>query len=294
VKRLTFLVICVLMFSVRADAEELHVCWAEKATNQATGYVETVTRCRVAGKIVNYATEYEVPIRLFAAVGSAGNGTCWYWSSVWTGWEIITRNSDGSAFMGYDSDGVPGGPLNLDVIYPVCTSEPAAANTGASLAWDLIKDYVHQVPGPGLNPPVPWGLTGAETHVSLTPPPPFADSIIAPGGGVLDVNASVAAVTVDWGDGTFLTLAPEVYPLLTGYPDGTARHVYEIKTCDPPGSTPRCHPDLSSYSLVVRFEWFVQWRVGGGVWTTLAVPDTVTTIAYPVKEIISVLDDRDG
>ena len=71
----------------------------------ANGY--SLSGCREG---LDYATEYKVPIRLFAAVGSAGNGTCWYWSSACPGWEIITRNSDGSAFMGYDSDGVRGGP----------------------------------------------------------------------------------------------------------------------------------------------------------------------------------------
>ena len=42
----------------------------------------------------------------------------------------------------------------------------------------------------------------------------------------------------------------------------------------------------------MRFQWFVQWRVGGGDWTSLQVPDTVTTVPYPVQEIISVLDSR--
>ena len=275
-----------------AAAQVAHTCWADQVLDPLTGRIETVTRCRVAGEIVDYATEYDVPLRLYPAVGSADNGTCWYWRSVWSGWEIITRASDGSAFLGFDSDGVPGGPVFLDVTYPVCISEPTEAVSGDALAWDLIRDYVHQQPGPNLNPAVPWGLTGAETHVALAPPPPFADSIVDPTGAVLDVTGMVAAITIDWGDGASLTFAPETFPHLTGFPDGAARHTYEVKTCDLPGSTPRCHPSLSSYPLQVRFQWFVQWRVGGGDWTTLAVPDTVTTVPYPVLEIISVLDDR--
>ena len=277
-----------------ASAQGSYSCWLDEVLDSLTGRTETVTRCRVAGEIVDYATEYEVPLRLFAAVGSADNGTCWYWRSVWTGWEIITRTSDGSAFLGFDSDGVPGGPLNLDVTYPACISEPTEAVSGAALAWDLIRDYVHQEPGPTLNPAVPWGLTGAETHLSLIPPAPLSDSILDPTGQVLEVTGTVAAVAVDWGDGTALTLAPETYALLTGFPNGSARHTYEVKTCDIPGSTPRCHPSLSEYLLQVRFQWFVQWRVGGGDWVTLPVPDSVTTIPYPVQEIISVLDGRDG
>ena len=272
-------------------AQETNVCWTE-TSGEDYGLTQTVTRCRVAGEIVDYATEYEVPLRLFAAVGSATNGTCWYWRSVWTGWEIITRTSDGSAILGFDSDSVPGGPLNVDVTYPACISEPAEGVAGEALAWDLIKEYVHQMPGPNLSPAVPWGLTGAETHMGLAPPLPFGDSITDPTGQVLEVMGSVTAVTVDWGDGASLTFAPETYVQLTGYPDGAARHTYEVKTCDPPESSPRCHPYLSSYPMEVRFRWFVQWRVSGGDWNSLQVPDSVTAVQYPVKEIISVLDSR--
>ncbi|MGQ0848598.1 MAG: hypothetical protein ACT4OP_05685, partial [Actinomycetota bacterium] len=235
----------------------------------------------------------EVPLRLYPDVGTASNGTCWYWRSVWTGWEIITRHGDGSATMGYDADGVPGGPLNVDVTYPVCLSEPTEVDPADLLAWDLVKDYVHQDPGPVLNPRVPWGLTGAETHLGLTPPQPFADSIVDPLGRLLEVEGRVAAVTINWGDGAAVTFPPEVFPLLTGYPDGIARHTYEVKTCDPPGSTPRCHPSLASYPLEVRYAWFVQWRVDGGPWTFLGIPDTTTSVAYPVKEVIAVLDVRE-
>jgi hypothetical protein len=290
VKRLAS-VLLALMLSLPAAAQEVHICWAD--TIVVLDRPRTVTRCRVAGQIVDYATEFDVPLRLYADVGTDVNGTCWYWRSVWTGWEIVTRFGDGSANLGFDSDGVPGGPLNLDVTYPVCTSEPAEVDPADLLAWDLIKDYVHQEPGPQLNPRVPWGLTGAETHLGLAPPGPFADSIVDPTGSVLDVEGRVAAITIVWGDGASLALPPEAFPLLTGYPDGIARHVYEVKTCDPPGSTPRCHPSLESYPVEVRYQWFAQWRVDGGAWTPLAVPDTVTTVAYPVREVISVLDARE-
>jgi hypothetical protein len=286
-------ILLILMgLSAPVAAEEVHVCWVDQGINDY-GQPDTVTRCRVAGEIVDYATEFDVPLRLYPDVGTDVNGTCWYWRSVWTGWEIVTRLGDGSANLGYDSDGVPGGPLNLDVTYPVCTSEPTDVDPADFLAWDLIKDYVHQEPGPQLNPRVPWGLTGAETHLGLAPPGPFADSIVDPTGSALDVEGRVAAITIVWGDGASLTLPPEAFPQLTGYPDGIARHVYEVKTCDPPGSTPRCHPSLASYPVEVRYQWFAQWRVDGGAWSSLAVPDTVTTVAYPVREVISVLDARE-
>jgi hypothetical protein len=237
---------------------------------------------------VDYSSEGDVPLYPYADVGTASNGTCWYWRSVWTGWEIITRHSDGSATLGYDSDGEPGGPLNVEVTYPVCLSEPTDADPIEVFAWDLVREYVHQTPSPTLNPDVPFGLTGAFTFAEVDPPPPFAASIVAPL-GQLDVEAWVAAVSIDWGDGTVTHYPPELYAQLSGYPDGVARHLYEVKTCDPPGSAPRCHPTLDAYDLEVRYQWQVRWRVSGGPWAGLPVPDSTTTVAYPVQEVIAVL-----
>ena len=248
----------------------------------------------MAGEIVDYASEGVVPWRLYPAVGTDSSGTCWYWRSVWTGWVFITRHADGSATFAYDSDGVPGGPLNLEVTYPVCRSEPTPEEPDILAAWDLASQYVHVEPDPILNPQIPWGLTGAETHLRVVPPPPFADSITDPFGQVLEVNGKVVTVTITWGDGFASTFAEPDFPLLTGYPSGLARHIYEVKTCDPPGSTPRCHPSLESYPLTVSFRWEVQWRgTSASPFEALAVPDTVTTVAYPVQEIISVLDTSD-
>lgn len=280
------LVLVLLPLATVAQSEE-YVCWVEEVADPF-GRPYSVTRCRVAGEIVDYASEGEVPLYLYPDVGTASNGTCWFWRSVWTGWEILVRYADGSATLGYDSDGVRGGPLNLEVTYPVCISEPVDADPVEVLAWDLVREYVHQLPNPDLNPEIPYGLTGADTFAAIDPPPPFAASIVAPL-GQLDVEAWVAAVTVDWGDGTVTNFPPEAFPELTGYPDGLARHLYEVKTCDPPGSGPRCHPSLTAYDLEVRYQWQVRWRVGFGPWVGLAVPDSTTTAAYPVQEVIAVL-----
>ena len=168
------------------QGSDSYTCWSDSAIDPVSGAVESVTRCRVAGHIVDYGSEGQVPMFLYPDVGSAANGTCWFWRSAWSGWEIITRLSDGSATLGYDSDGIPGGPLNLDVTYPVCISEPVEGDPVEVLAWDLVKDYVHQLPDPRLNPEVPLGLVGADTHVAVDPPPPFGDSIVSPL-GQLDV-----------------------------------------------------------------------------------------------------------
>ena len=278
----------VLALLLQVEGNATYVCWSETAYNPDTLRNESITRCRVAGQIVDYGSEGQVPMFLYPDVGSASNGTCWFWRSAWSGWEIITRYSDGSATLGYDSDGIPGGPLNLDVTYPVCLSEPVEGDPVEVLAWDLVKDYVHQRPDPQLNPEVPFGLTGADTHVAVDPPPPFGDSIVSPL-GQLDVQAWVTVLSIDWGDGTTTNLPPSTFSQLRGYPDGLARHQYETKTCDPPGSSPRCHPSLSAYDFEVRYQWQVQWRVGSGAWQGLPVPDSITSVAYPVQEVIAVL-----
>lgn len=281
---MAFLLVLKLLFA----QVDTYTCWSDSSTDPLTGLTESITRCRVAGQIVDYGSEGQVPMFLYPDVGSASNGTCWFWRSAWSGWEIITRLSDGSATLGYDSDGVPGGPLNVDVTYPVCISEPVDGDPVEVLAWDLVKDYVHQRPDPLLNPEIPFGLTGADTHVAVDPPPPFGGSIVSPL-GQLDVEAWVTVLSIDWGDGTSTNLPPSTFASLSGYPDGLARHQYQTKTCDPPGSSPRCHPDLSAYDFEVRYQWQVRWRVGSGPWQGLSVPDSVTSLAYPVQEVIAVL-----
>jgi hypothetical protein len=65
---------------------------------------------------------------------------------------------------------------------------------------------------------------------------------------------------------------------LAGYPDGGARHVYELK-------------DETGYDLGISYAWTARWRVAGGDWEYLEVPNTTTSIEYPVAEIVSVLTE---
>jgi hypothetical protein len=126
----------------------------------------------------------------------------------------------------------------------------------------------------------------------VVPPPPFSDSIVDPLGQVVEVNGRVIGVTINWGDGAVASFTEGQFSQLSGYPDGLARHVYEVKTCSPPGSTPRCHPSLTSYPMTVDYIWEVSWRAGGAPFASLAIPNTTTSVAYPVREIIAVLDVR--
>jgi hypothetical protein len=117
-----------------------------------------------------------------------------------------------------------------------------------------------------------------------------ADTITIPG-YVLDVEVVVTAATVDWGDEIVDTFPSEAYPQLTGYPDGLARHVYEAKTCTPPGSADDCHPDLEAYPVTISYEWGARWRANGGPWIDVGVPPSSTSVLYPVTEAVSSLTE---
>ena len=208
---LLVLLVAAIALPAGAQSDERY-CWADTVLN--FDRLRAVTRCRVAGEIVDFANENRVPGRLYPAVGTASNGTCWYWRSVSTGWVFITRNADGTAVFAIDIDDIPGGPLIVDVVYPICVSEPAPAEPDIALAWDLASQYVHVEPDPLLNPRVPWGLTGAETHLRVVPPPPFSDQITDPLGQVLEVTGKVVEVTINWGDGA-VSVFPESHVLPT-------------------------------------------------------------------------------
>jgi hypothetical protein len=49
---------------------------------------------------------------------------------------------------------------------------------------------------------------------------------------------------------------------------------------------------MSSYPLTVDYIWEVSWRADADPFAPLAIPNTSTSIAYPVREIISVLEVR--
>jgi len=282
---LLVLILSFVALPAAAQADERY-CWVD-AVVDAAGRTIAVTRCRVAGEIVDYASEAAVPGVLYVAFGSAADGACWYWRSTFTGYVIVERYDDGTALLGVGV-GLPGEPSPFGV-YPVCTSEPVP-ESALALAWELASEYVHVAPDPVLNPQVPWGLTGAETFLQVEPPPPFVDQLVDPLGGTVEVTGRVIGVTVSWGDGHTATFTEAEFSFLSGFPDGLARHVYEVKTCDPPGAKPRCHATLSSYPLVVSYQWEVEWRDGAAPWAALPVPDTTATVAYPVKEVIAVLD----
>jgi hypothetical protein len=118
--------------------------------------------------------------------------------------------------------------------------------------------------------------TGLGTYIGVDIPPDHSATLTG-GGTSIEVEIRVDAVIVDWGDGRVDTYPPSA-KILAGYPDGAATHIYEIK-------------DAEGAELSVAYDWTTRWRLTGGAWTALPVPNTTTTIIYPIAEVISHLTD---
>lgn len=270
-----------------ATAAETWTCWTATTTDGARQTVQ-ITRCRLSGsaEFHDYASGESVPVDLEPSVGVSGSEVCWYWTTRESDWVMLGIDDSGVATLGIDPDGIDGGPVIVDAEYPPCTSEPADESDVAREAYELLARYRHPHPSGEVDPPPGAGVTGLATFVSDTPPPEWTASIVSPVTGLrIDVATRVVAVAVDWGDGSTVTVPETHFGRLVGWPDGGSSHVYQTKTCEPPGDG-RCHPDLASYPLTISYVWAARYRVGGGAWRPLVVPPTSTTVAYDVDEIL--------
>jgi hypothetical protein len=241
-----------------------------------SGVEEPVTRCRLAGgEVVDYAGDNQVPAVLSPSVGTDLLGDCWFLTSASTNWVYLNLFVNGDAILGWDPDPViPGGVAYATDRIPRCTSEPLPASDPSAEVWDYVTAYIHPPPEPEVSPPSGNGITGLDTYEGVTIPDDHSATLTA-GGLSLDVEIEVDGVGVVWGDGESDNYPAEL-PALAGYPDGIVRHVYETK-------------DESGYNLEVSYDWTARWRVTGGEWIFLDVPNTTTTVVYPVAEIISVI-----
>ena len=277
--RLTAVVIAIFLIgNPYVIAADFSSCWVEEQVNPETGFVDTVTRCRIAGgDTVDYATDSEVPSVLYTNLGTDVTGQCWYLTSAVTSYVILDRYADGSADIGLDIDpSTPGGIVAIGPTMPRCTSEPAPASDPAADAWDYVMSYIHDPPTPDLNPQPGQGVTGLATFVAV-PVPDDHSATLSSGASTLEVEIQVDAVVVNWGDGGTDTFPPDP-AILAGYPDGAATHVYEVKTLD-------------GTAITVEYDWTARWRLAGGGWLGLPVPNTTTTVGYPVAEVVSRFDD---
>jgi hypothetical protein len=237
---------------------------------------------------VSYGSVSDVPVVLAPQVGTDGDGVCWYWTTRGSDWVLLGVDDDGNATLGIDPDGVDGGPVIIDAIYPRCVSEPSEAPTELTEAYELLARYDHPAPGAVVDPPPGAGIVGMDVLLADAPPDAWSASLVSPHSGrTIEVETFVEVVEIDWGDGSTTVVPEAAFGMLTGWPDGEFGHVYDVKTCETPGK-PRCHPSLDAYELVVSYRWAARYRVDGGAWEPIAVPPTETSIRYDVDEILSV------
>ena len=135
--------------------------------------------------------------------------------------------------------------------------------------------YIHDPPIPDLSPEPGQGITGLATYLGVVVPPDH-DASLTSGASDLDVEIDVDLVVVTWGDGAIDSYPPSE-EILAGWPDGSATHIYEM-------SRPEGAP------ITVEYAWSARWRVDGGLWTALPVPNTSTSVDYPVAQVVSRLD----
>lgn len=283
------IVLLVASFPAVGSAAEDWTCWSAQESRGDDAAVVT-TRCRLAGatETVDYGSPTAVPFVLSPQVGTDRDGVCWYWTTRGSDWVILGVDDDGRATLGIDPDGDSTGPVLIDVVYPRCTSEPAAAPTALLEAYELLARYAHPTPAATLDPPPGAGVAGMAVFLAESPPPAWNASLVSPHSGRrIEVDTRVETVQVDWGDGTSSVIPESAFGLLSGWPDGAFRHVYETKTCASPGG-PRCHPSLQTYPLTVAYRWSARYRVDSGGWLAIPVPSTVTAVEYDVDEIVAV------
>ena len=65
-------------------------------------------------------------------------------------------------------------------------------------------------------------------------------------------------------------------PPSPGIQTGSLPHIYGTK-------------NENGVNFAVSYDWTAKWRVVGGPWEFLVVPNTTTTVLYPISEIVSVL-----
>jgi hypothetical protein len=260
----------------QALGEDFSACWVAREVDPVLGRERTVTRCRISGgDVVDYASDDSVPSRLWPTSGTDLTGECWYLTSRDTSWIFLNRYVNGDAVLGYQPD--PNGAVAVATErIPRCTSEPGALDPSVE-AWRHVTEYIHPPPSPQVNPEPGDGVTGLETFVGVPIPAVHNAQIGSATSVTLDIHIEVSAVEVDWGDDRVDSF-PADETALAGYPDGIATHVYEVK-------------DESGYAMAISYDWTARWRVSGGSWEFLDVPDTTTTLVYPVAEIVSVITD---
>jgi hypothetical protein len=207
--------------------------------------------------------------RYLYVTNRAGFGECHYWS-----------NQPG----GIDAWDPANDPVVISIVLriPRCPATPAV--DAEATAWSIFRSWTLAAPAIGLEPEA-VGITGLPTFLTSVQPAPITHQELLPDGRTLRVRADVTTLSVDWGDGTRTTHAPES---ADPYPTGAVTHMFTLKTCTadyrehhPSGGL--CHPTLDSYPVTATFTWIGSYNAGSG-WIDLGALDRTSSTTYEVDE----------
>ena len=160
-------------------------------------------------------TPQQVPPRRYLQTGfDITVGDCWVWSRTPPGLDAWDNANDAAI-------------IATRLALPQCPARPptpAVLSTSevAGRAWEVFRSFELAAPVIRMEPP-DTGITGLETYLSADAVVPLTHGEALPGGRRLEVEARMAAVSIDWGDGAVTTHGPGA---LVPYPAGTATHVY--------------------------------------------------------------------
>ncbi len=212
----------------------------------------------------------------------ASNG-CFYFGSRPTRWVRLDYTEDGQLEYGWSPDGRPGGHTVIGTARP-CSWTRVEAEEIEGYVWSRIGAYTHQSPQVSLDPPVSRGMVGIETFAALDVPSPWTYSSTSPyTGRSLWAEVRVREVMIAWDDGPRQRFRGSDLSGLTGYPSGVASHTYQAKSCEE--SKPRCRAEIGAYRIETSFRWSGWYRVGSRR-RNLGIPNTSSTVDYPVSEIV--------
>jgi hypothetical protein len=212
------------------------------------------------------------PLRYVYTGYDAAIGDCYYWSGVPGGLDAWDPANDPAV-------------IAITTKLPTCPSTPATVSDPSQSAWSVFRSWNLAPPEPSLTPR-DRGITGIPTHMIAAPPDVISHSETLPDGRTLEVKARAAILTIDWGDGTTASFDPEG---ADGYPDGSATHVYDLKTCSqqyradhPSGDL--CNRIGDDYTITASYTWQGEFNVGSG-WIVLGSLDRAAPgISYDVDE----------
>lgn len=208
---------------------------------------------------------------------------CFYFGSRPTVWVDLGYTAEGELEYGWSPDGRPGGHFVIDTVRP-CSWSTVEREEIEGFVWSRIGSYAHQTPEVVFDPPAPRGIVGIETFATLEVPNPWTYSSTSPyTDKTLRAEVEVMEVRIDWNDGSPERFRGSDLSRLTGYPEGAASHIYQTKSCD--AATPRCRDELGAYQVRTSFLWSGWYRVGSRL-RNLTIPNTSSSSAYPVAEVI--------